>query len=169
MAVTGDPVRQFVIDHLKERLGTVTVANGYHTNIGFNVIAEEDQAPQSADPIPCVILDEGVELPDDEDGAGAYDRAVQISIQGVDKYSEGAPKSHARLMLADIQKLLGTDENLYFTAPTDLGDKSLKLRVTEAANLLNGGGLLKGRVYCEANYQVTYITSRKDPHIGKPT
>lgn len=175
MAETGDPVRQFMIDHLAERLGTILTTNGYHSNIGQNVVSENPQNVHQVDPIPAVILEQGVELPrdgEDEEGiaVGSYDRPLTVTFHAIGDYRGNKPMTEAGRMLADLQDLMGKDENLYFSAPTGSGTQNLKLRVKEGANLLDGDGPTDGRrIFAQVTYQITYITSRKDPHIGKPT
>lgn len=54
-----------VLAEVKRRLGTITVANGYRTDIGLKLFVSRSMVP-SEKQMPCVQIMEGAEIADDQ-------------------------------------------------------------------------------------------------------
>ena len=102
-----DSRRQQIIDQLKTLLATVTVANGFKTNVGLNVFEWKGIDFQDTE-IPGIDIRDPSEDVDTRGGRHFYTLMIEIEA----KVSASATTNEAREVLADIQTLMGSNQNL---------------------------------------------------------
>jgi hypothetical protein len=102
-----DSRRQQIIDQIKTLLATVTIANGFKTNLGANVFEWKGIDFQESE-IPGVDVRDPSEDVETKGGRHFYTLTIEIEA----KVSASATTDEAREVLADIQTLMGSNQNL---------------------------------------------------------
>src|SRR5688500_19999684 len=102
--------RQALIDAVKTRAATITIANGYQTNIGSKVKEWQTTALESAD-LPGLVIQDPLEstiVGEDGENSGLYRRELEIIFDAV--LQESAQNAvEARKAIADVIKMIGVD------------------------------------------------------------
>ena len=102
-----DSRRQQIIDQIKTLLATVTIANGFKTNVGSNVFEWKSIDFQDTE-IPGIDVRDPSEEVETRGGRHFYTLTIEIEA----KVSASATTNEAREVLADIQTLMGGNQNL---------------------------------------------------------
>ncbi len=102
-----DSRRQQIIDQIKTLLATITVANGFKTNTGSNVFEWKSIDFQDTE-IPGIDVRDPSEDVETRGGRHFYTLAIEIEA----KVSASSTTNQAREVLADIETLLGSNQNL---------------------------------------------------------
>jgi hypothetical protein len=102
-----DSRRQQIIDAIKVLLATVTVANGFKTNVGSNVFEWKSIDFQETEIPGMDVRDPGEEV---ETKGGRHYYTLTIEIEA--KVSASTTTKQAREVLADIQTLMGENQNI---------------------------------------------------------
>ena len=102
-----DSRRQQIIDKIKTLLATVTIANGYKTNVGSNVFEWKSIAFQDTE-IPGI----DVRDPSEEVETRGSNHFYTLTIEIEAKVSASTTTNEAREVLADIQTLMGKNLTL---------------------------------------------------------
>lgn len=102
-----DSRRQQIIDQIKTLLATVTIANGFKTDVGSNVFEWKSTDFQDTD-IPGIDVRDPDEAVETRGGRHFYNLTIEIEA----KVSSSATTNEAREVLADIQTLMGSNQNL---------------------------------------------------------
>lgn len=107
VAPTPPSRRQQIIDQIKTLLATVTVANGFKTNTGSNVFEWKGIDFQESE-LPGVDVRDPDESVETRGQRHFYTLAIEIEA----KVDAGTNTNTAREVLADIQTLMGSNQNL---------------------------------------------------------
>ncbi len=102
-----DSRRQQIIDQIKTLLATITVANGYKTNTGSNVFEWKSMDFQDTE-IPGIDVRDPSEEVETRGGRHFYTLSIEIEA----KVSASSTTNQAREVLADIETLFGSNQNL---------------------------------------------------------
>jgi hypothetical protein len=102
-----DSRRQQIIDQIKTLLATVTVLNGFKTDVGSNVFEWKGTNFQDID-IPGIDVRDPSEEVETKGGRHFYTLTIEIEA----KVSASASTNEAREVLADIQTLMRDNQNL---------------------------------------------------------
>jgi hypothetical protein len=102
-----DSRRQQIIDQIKTLLATITVANGFKTNTGSNVFEWKGIDFQDTE-LPGVDVRDPSEDVENRGSNHVYTLTVDIEA----KVSASTSTNQAREVLADIQTLMGSNQNL---------------------------------------------------------
>lgn len=102
-----DSRRQQIIDKIKALLATITVANGFNTDVGSNVFEWKSISFQDTE-IPGINIRDPNEEVETRGGNHFYTLTIEIEA----KVSASATTNEAREVLADIQTLMGRNQNL---------------------------------------------------------
>jgi hypothetical protein len=103
----SDSRRQRIVDQIKTLLATVSVVNGFKTEVGSNVFEWKGTDFQETE-IPGIdVRDPGEEVAT-KGGNHYYTLTIEIEA----KVSASSTTKEGREVLADIQTLLGSNQNL---------------------------------------------------------
>ena len=129
--------RQTILNNLKTRLQTITVANGYYSNLGSN-IKLFSSLPLQEDELPaCVIFDKVNQI----DGEGingssnVWNHILNVTLQIV--CGGNTIDTTARQIIADVYKALSTDLTLSSTC-IDINAVSDTLEIEHDSKLVAG-------------------------------
>jgi hypothetical protein len=103
--------RQTLFSAVLTRAATITVANGYGTNIGSHVKEWQTTPLESVD-LPAVLVSDSTEntlVPEVGETAGLYRRELEITFDAVLAES-GQNATEARKAIADIIAMIGVDQ-----------------------------------------------------------
>ena len=102
-----DSRRQRIVDQIKALLATITVANGFKTDVGLNIFEWKGIDFQDTE-LPGVDVRDPSEEVETIGGRHFYTLTIEIEA----KVSASATTNEAREVLADIQTLMGSNQNL---------------------------------------------------------
>jgi hypothetical protein len=102
-----DSRRQQIIDQIKTLLATILISNGFKTNVGSNVFEWKSIDFQDTE-IPGVDVRDPNEEVETRGGRHYYTLTIEIEA----KVSASSTTNQAREVLADIETLLGSNQNL---------------------------------------------------------
>lgn len=103
----ADSRRQQIVDQIKTLLATITVANGFNTNTGSNVFEWKGIDFQDTELPGVDVRDPSEEV---ETRGGNHLHTLTIDIEA--KVSASTSTNQAREVLADIETLMGSNQNL---------------------------------------------------------
>lgn len=102
-----DSRRQQIIDQLKTLLATVLISNGYKTNVGSNIFEWKSIDFQDSE-LPGIDVRDPDESVETKGGRHYYTLTIEIEA----KVSASTTTNQAREVLADIETLMGSNQNL---------------------------------------------------------
>ena len=91
-----------VAAHLAELLGSITVANGYETDIGLLVYRGRRKIDDEH--VPCAVLIEGEDKPGNTQGAASQQITQSYVLGGYAECDPDNPNDTAHMIIADIKK-----------------------------------------------------------------
>lgn len=138
-----------ISNEIAARISTITIANGYETDIGTHLMRGRRKIPAD-DEVPCSVLIEGNDAIDDTNGRSQGARVklrLPYMIDGFDRCEPNNPNVKAHAMIRDIKRALFN------------GDRNFGGRVYEVNYLgrdigprADGAGLVQARVAIEVAY-----------------
>lgn len=93
-----------IAEYLTTLLAGVTVANGYHTDIGLRVF--RGKRSKVEEQIPCAVLIEGEDHPGESAGRESIKIVQDYVVGGYVECDPDNPNDAAHLVLKDIKKVL---------------------------------------------------------------
>lgn len=123
-----DPFRLRLMKGITAALQQITVANGYHCEVGENVFRGR-MTFGATDPLPCIALMEPPLQPEPQvrqpQGAGARASQCDLYIQGFAIDDKKNPTDPAHLLLADIKKAIASEWKKVQKVPVQKPDEIL--------------------------------------------
>ena len=109
----ADSKREQIIQALIAQLATISIANGYETELGNRIARGKRQAPKK-DELPAIVIREGKATTDATVNAGFDATTLRVELAARDRFDESIENSYGRAnkMLADMVKALGNDPTL---------------------------------------------------------
>ena len=99
---------KLISDALFERISTISIANGYNTDIGLKVLRGRRRIDSSD--VPCVSIIEGEDSPQG-DALRSVNIAQTYYIEAQDECDADHPNDKAHLLLQDMKKALFAVDN----------------------------------------------------------
>ncbi len=93
-----------IAEYLTTLLSSVTIANGYHTDIGLRVF--RGKRSKVEEQIPCAVLIEGEDHPGESAGRESIKIVQDYVVGGYVECDPDNPNDAAHLVLKDIKKVL---------------------------------------------------------------
>ena len=93
-----------IAEHLTTLLGTVTIANGYHTDIGLRVY--RGKRSKVEEQIPCAVIIEGEDHPGESAGRDSIKITQDYVLGGYVECDPDNPNDAAHLVLKDIKRVM---------------------------------------------------------------
>jgi hypothetical protein len=165
----ADSVRQRLIDAVKTRFKTISVANGYQTDIGSNVFVWRnlERDPLNENESQLLNISDWKEINEPKiSGRSDHHKTLFLHIEAECVVAVTEADSVGRKIIADIEKCLGVDIK-WATTPGDitkaLAFNTLPVDTNEGTNLLEVEQ--RDRVIVSVKYQVKieYRNPRWDP------
>ena len=138
-----------ISNEIASRIESISVANGYETDIGTNLMRGRRKLPADDEP-PCSVLIEGNDMPEDVNGRsqGARVKLRQTyMIDGFDRCDPNQPNVKAHAMIRDIKRAL-------FKGDSNFGGRVFEVKYIgrDIGPRPDGVGLVQARVAIEVTY-----------------
>jgi len=125
----SDPVTWRLALAIQSLLQTITKANGYRTDIGLNVLVEDDQSDSKLETVLPVVIDVNKSQRTAQQGVNSRQRGIDFTIESGTVASLANAKQLAHQILADIEKAM--DRQAPVSSSSTSGIRSAKLVSSE--------------------------------------
>ena len=173
MALTIDSptIRELVVAAMRTKLGEITIANGYHFEVGVESVFDLADAPTSQADLPSITLIQGVETV--EFSAAQKRCTLEVIVAFQDDFAESSGNTTAGYtrqkktqdFLGDIQRCLANGFGVLVPKqPDGATEETMIARCIEQQNSLNLTMPETG-LHGDVLYNVFYQRSPTDPRL----
>lgn len=154
-------VRKLAVDVIRERLGDITIDNGYSKDVGPERVFAFKDSPNSM-PTPCVMIMQGDEEIEKE-YSRMYECYLEIYVGFAETFSGEDPDEEAVKFISDIQKAMGIEFEVTAKDYSSGNPTSTTIQLKEVGSMVNVSESLPGLLIGQVIYVLRYRRRIEDP------